>query len=261
MGTFGDKLNEIVRNTQSTLFSQGELAQLTYQAIDAYEKQIKSLDSKKIKISYPIGYSPSKKTILSEYEYTKENLIKRYDFLLLNQLPINGMYQLVTLTEGMFGDILRTVIIKYPKKINAKKKINMGDVLKFDSIEEIKNNIADTILNELAYQSPKDFSDDFNNITSINMIETPIFHKYIELKATRDIYIHNRGIANETYVSKSDTHARVKSNQFLPVDLQYFFESYECCLQLCEFLEERLHDKWPSIKYESEKNKKQTIKT
>ncbi len=125
------------------------------------------------------------------------------------------------------------------------------------SLEEIKISLVNSIINELAYKSPKDFAEEFAKYIGINLLEKPAFHKYIELKATRDIYIHNQGVANEIYLSKADTLARVKSGIFLPVDIQYFLQSYECCLQITEILEAELNKIWPSPEYL--KNKSQNL--
>ncbi len=49
-------------------------------------------------------------------------------------------------------------------------------------------------------------------------------------------------MANEIYMRKADSHARVKAGMLLPVDTQYFLESYESCLQFTEWLEKELHE-------------------
>ena len=79
-------------------------------------------------------------------------------------------------------------------------------------------------------------------------------HRYMEVKATRDIFVHNRGIANEVYVRKAGTHARTKPGMVLPTDIQYFLESYEHCLQFIEWLELELHHRWHSSDYETRTN-------
>lgn len=61
-------------------------------------------------------------------------------------------------------------------------------------------------------------------------------------------------MANDIYVRKAGSHARVKSGQQLPSDIQYFLESYESCLQIAEWLEKQLHDNWHSSDYESRQN-------
>jgi len=254
----GDRLYTIVDYTRGELFSQGKMAQLTYQAFDWYVDKIQNSEDEEITVSYPIGYKPSKETMLSEIVFTKDEIKQEYQFLGLTQLPINGIYKLVTLIETMLLEILKAVVLKYPKKLGSKRQIDIATVLSSDSILEIQLNVINKLLNELAYKSPEEFVKEFENITSINLFETSVSHRYKEIKATRDIYIHNMGVVNEIYIKKADSHARAKLGQHLPIDIQYFLESYEYCLQLCEFLEIKLHEIWPSQKYEKANAKEET---
>jgi hypothetical protein len=255
METFGDKLIEITNLSRNQLFLQGEMAQLTY---ISFEQMITWVDNQKedtIPISYPIGYNPDKTTMMSQpHNYTKDDLKERYAFLGLNKLPIDAIYQLVTITETMLNDILRAILIEFPKKIPNKRKLDIDQVLACDNLDQIKLAIVDSILNEFAYKSPKEYADEFSFYTGVKLLETPVFHQYIELKATRDIHIHNKGVANEIYLNKAGVLARVKSGNYLPVTIQYFLEMYEQCLQLTEVLERALNDIWPSSVY---KNRKQ----
>ena len=120
--TFGNKINSVVSNTIGTLFIHGELAQLTYQSFNHYKKKINSSKEKVIEISYPVGYMPIKQPILSRKKYSKKDLIQRYNLLGSEQLPLNGIFQLVALMESMFSDLIREIILKYPKKIGEKKQ-------------------------------------------------------------------------------------------------------------------------------------------
>lgn len=249
METFGDRLYRRISEARNILFLQGEIAQLTYQAFDKYVQLINEVEDTEIEVTYPIGYKPDNTPINSTHRYPKEHLIDRYQFLGLTQLPINGLYQLVTTIEALLGDILRNTLIEFPVKISNKRKLDFELVLEAKSIEEIKISLVSCIINELSYKSPKEYADEFSKYVGINLLEKPTYHKYIELKATRDIYIHNQGVANDIYLSKADRLARVKAGQFLPVDIQYFLQSYECCLQITEILEEELNKIWPSPEY------------
>lgn len=259
MESFGDSIYKIVDTTRGELFNQGKMAQLTYQAYDKFYIEIDNFPNDTITISQPVGYKPTKEVISSEITFTKEELKQEYQYLGLTQLPINGIYNIVTLIEAMFTDLLRAVILRFPKKINSKKQIDIATVLSSESLLDIQLNVINKILNELAYKSPEEFVIEFKQFTSINLLETPAFHRYKEIKATRDIYIHNRGVANEIYIRKADSHSRTDVNQILPVDINYFLESYEYCLQLCEFLEVKLNDIWLSQKFEV-KNTQSKIK-
>jgi hypothetical protein len=253
MENFGDRLYLKAKEARNLLFMQGELAQLTYQSYVKFIDIINESNEDTIQISFPVGYRADRKSIEATQTYSKESLIERYQYLGLTQLPINGLYQLITIVETLMGDILRETLKEFPVKISNKRKLDAEIVLGASSLEEIKIALINSILNEIAYKSPKEFAEEFKNYIGINLLEKPTYHKYIEIKATRDIHIHNSGIVNNIYLSKADTMARVKAGDFLPVDIQYFLESYECCLQLTEILEESLNKIWPSAQYQIDK--------
>lgn len=254
METFGDKLYRKVSNARDVLFLHGEIAQLTYQSFIKYIDVINDKNESTIQITYPVGLRPDNTTIDSTISYSKENLIERYRYLGLTQLPINGIYQLVTTTETLLGELLKETLIQFPSKISNKKKLDYELILSAQSLDEIKLAVVNSILNELAYKSPKEYGEEFEKYIGIKLLEQPIYHRYLELKATRGIYIHNQGIANDIYINKADRLSRVKSGQFLPVNIQYFLQSYENCIQLTEILEEELNKIWPSLEYQKSKS-------
>lgn len=249
--SIGNTLYQLTRDAKFQLFNQGEQAQLIYGAFDVVANNVQNSPDEQISVQVPIGYKPDKTTMLSTRTYAKQELLSRYQFLAFQQLPANGVVQLVTIIEAMFGDVVRSIVLKFPQKLGAKRSITMQAVLESKSIEEVHIRASDALLNELAYKSPQEFAEALNALLSINLLECPAFHKYMELKATRDIYIHNRGVANEIYLRKAGTHARVTAQQPLPVNIQYFLESYEHCLQLTEWLQARLHDLWHSSELEA----------
>lgn len=255
MDTFGNKLDDTLQNNKSLLFLQGEMAQLTYLSFEQNINWVNQLEEgSTIPISYPLGYRPDNTPIMSRPKnYTKEELVERYSHLGVNMLPINVIFQLVMIMETLMNDILRMIFLEYPKKLPSAKKIDIDCVLNSSSIEQIKLNIVDEILNEIAYKSPRNYAEEFEKYTGVKLLENPVYHKYIELKATRDVHIHNSGIANDVYLYKSGVMARVKSGRYLPVNIPYFLNSYEQCLQLNEILEIELDKIWPSTNYKERK--------
>lgn len=254
---FGNQLNRIVSDARTTLFDQGELAQLTYGALDIAATNTQSGNQEEIEITFPVGWLPDKKPINSTRKYKKDELLQRYRFLAFQQLAVNGLVQLVTIIEAMLGDVIRAIVLKYPHKLGSKRTMPLQAILESSSIEELHLRATDALLNELAYKSPSEFAELAASLLSINLLECPAFHKYMEIKASRDIFIHNRGIANEIYQRKAGSHVRARSGMNLPADTVYFLESYEACLQLTEWLEAQLHDHWHSSSFE-ENQQKQT---
>ncbi len=250
----GNLLYQLTCSARHALFTQGELAQLTYGAFDVVARNVTNSNDETIEISFPVGYRADKTTIESTRKYLKTELHDRYRYLAFHQLAINGLFQIVTIIETLLGDVVRTVISRYPQKLGMKRTIALQSVLEAKTLDEIHLKATDLLLNELSYKSPSEFAECLDSLLSIKLLECPAFHKYIEVKATRDIYIHNRGIANGVYAKKTGSHARAKTGQSLPVDIPYFLESYEACLQLTEWLESELHARWHSSELEDYQN-------
>lgn len=248
--TLGNLLYQLVTATRNALFNQGELAQLTYGACDLAARQVQSASTETIDVSFPVGYRLDRTSIESTRTYSRDGLLSRYQYLAFQQLPINGIVQLVTIVDALLGDIVRSVVVRYPQKLGGKRTIQLQTLLESKSLEEVHLRATDALLNELSYKSPADFAEAVHGLLSINLVECPAFHKYIELKATRDIHIHNRGYVNETYLKKSGSHARAASGALLPVDITYFLESYEACIQITEWLEKELDQHWNSSERE-----------
>lgn len=249
----GNALYQLVTTARHSLFDQGELAQLTYGAFDVAANNVGASESETIDISYPVGYRPDKTTILNTVKYTKQQLLSRYQFLALTQMPLNGLAQLVTITESLLSDVVRAVIVRYPQKLGTKRTMQLQRVLEAQNLEEVHMHATDSLLNELTYKSPSDFASALDDFLSVNLLDCPAFHKYVELKATRDIHVHNRGFVNETYLKKAASHARAREKMLLPVDIHYFLDSYEACLQLTEWLEHELNQRWHSSERETYK--------
>lgn len=246
----GNAVHQLVSGARTSLFAQGELAQLTYGAFDSAAGLLRANEAEEINIQFPVGYRPDRTSILGQRVYDKEGLLDRYRFLAYTQLPLNGIVQIVTVVEALLADVVRAIVCRYPKKIGVKQTVSMAIVLEAASIEEIHLRATDALLNDLTYKSPTEFAKALEGLLSINLAECPAFHRYVETKATRDIYIHNRGVANEVYMRKAGAHARVGAGSRLPIDIPYFLESYEACLSLSDWLERELHERWHSSEFE-----------
>ena len=129
MENLGNQLYRIIDDAKSALFDQGELAQLTYSAFDIAARGMQESEQEEIDVTFPIGYRADKTAIESTRTYKKDELLGRYQFLAFHQLSVNGIVQLVTIVEAMLGDIVRSVVLKYPQKLGSKRSIPMKVVL------------------------------------------------------------------------------------------------------------------------------------
>ncbi|GEN66002.1 hypothetical protein [Chryseobacterium rhizosphaerae] len=249
--SFGNKLFKTVREYKHLLFDIGERITLSEASLNFYYQNIEIKEGDLLKIKTPIGiHKESGEVMLGEYSYDKVFLGQRLKTLCMDQLPIDGLYKLVSLVEQAFVQVLHEILQKYPSKIGSKIKIDAGIILETDTIEELKSYLFKRIINDLTYKTPEDFAKEFKELTGVELSKCPEYNNYIELKATRDLFVHNEGIVNEIYLKKAKTLSRAKDNDKIVCDYNYFLHCNEVCLSVIEFVIDELHSKWESTDYE-----------
>ena len=247
--SLGDQIYASLMHWRNFLFRVGEDLQLAYNAMDSQAGLIRAREEGAITINYPLGQRADGSTITGQKDYERDLLINEYVRIVGYSVPVTGVYDLVIAVEAAIEDATRAILKEYPKKLKADKKIQASAAFEAKTIDELRANTVADILNGLAYKSPKDLAETLEKVFSFPLLEIPQFHRYVEVKATRDIHMHNRGTANDTYRRKADTMARVEAGEWLPVTIEYFLESHECCLKLVEVLVERFDSVWPSDLY------------
>ena len=103
----------------------------------------------------------------------------------------------------------------------------MGAVLKAPDKSAIVLTVVDKELNELKYERLADWFVYLERLTNLGCPSADEIETLAEIKASRDILVHNNGIANATYVSKAGTQARYKDGERLEIPEQYHRASWE----------------------------------
>jgi hypothetical protein len=247
--SLGNQIFQMLKLHQGVLFDLGRSAQLAYIAFQHQGNVLKENPDNKIKLSYPIGINSDGSVMTGQKEFAKEVLIHHYQHLAEHELCVMCTYHLVTQTEALFTDIATAILSRYPKKLGSKKQTPVGMLFEAPTLEAAREAIITSFCNELGYLSPKEYAENVKDLFGISLMEIPAYHKYLEVKATRDIFIHNRGIVNETYLAKAGSHCRAASGAVLPMNSVYFLQGYECCLSLTECLMRQFNEVWPSEEY------------
>ena len=151
-----------------------------------------------------------------------------YDRFIHRELYENLIVTAVSQFESYLFEVLRIVITAYPQKLalnikgtESKRDIPLELLLSANSLSEVITQIIDRRLNELSYASPKEYLEYLGKLLGIDITD-PAFLDYIEVKATRDLVIHNRGIVNQTYLSKVGDKKRGETGQSITIDVGYF---------------------------------------
>lgn len=137
---------------------------------------------------------------------------------------VNGVSQF----ETFLADVLTLVIRRYPQKLKtvfpgvaACKDVPIDIVLEASTPAHAIELATTRHLNALFYGKPRTYLDYAGKLVGFETADRA-FDDYVEIKATRDLIIHNDATVNETYLEKSGKSARGKIGDVLPVDRKYF---------------------------------------
>ena len=115
--------------------------------------------------------------------------------------------------ETFLFEFLAMLLRINPYALSPKKQLTVDEVLDAGAFDALVERLIQRELNELRYRSVPDWFRFLGKIVNLNAVSQPDIDRVSELKATRDAHLHNRGIANETYVRKAGGLARAQAGQ------------------------------------------------
>lgn len=153
-------------------------------------------------------------------------LLGRAQLYVTDYLMSSTFQHFVSLFEDCFFELLRYWLATYPASL-SKKQVEIGAVLKAPDKSAIVLTVVDKELNELKYERLADLFAYLERLANLGCPTADEIGTLAEIKASRDILVHNNGIANATYVSKAGTRARYKDGEKLEIPEQYHRASWE----------------------------------
>jgi len=157
-----------------------------------------------------------------------QELKEIYGRFISRELYENFIVSAVSQFESTLFEVLRLVIIAYPKKltlniqgVQTDRNVPLEVLLQSSSLDGALAEVIRRRINSISYASPQAYLEYLNRIAGITITD-PSFHDYLEIKATRDLIIHNAGIINDIYIQKSGNKARGAIGERLTIDARYF---------------------------------------
>ena len=92
--------------------------------------------------------------------------------------------------------------------------------------------VVDRELNEIKYERVADWFAYLERLAKLGVPTSEEIERLAEIKAGRDILVHNKGIVNATYLHKAGKCARVAVGQKLDIDVPYHLASWEAIKKL-----------------------------
>lgn len=154
---------------------------------------------------------------------------------------------LVSDVEHFFASAVSTALRLHPKKM-GRQEFKLSDILSASSIDELVDRAAEIVLNRIAYEKPSDYLEKFSEILSIDPSAiAPLWSPFIELKARRDLGVHNNWTVNDTYVRKL-AEAGIESGfavgERARPDFSYLEGAVQSVSELVRLVADLLGEKW-----------------
>lgn len=131
---------------------------------------------------------------------------------------------MVSRTEAFLQDAVSIVACAYPKKLSIladKSGIPLDLFLESEERDDVIRRFVALRCEGLMFSKPADYLDKTAKVLAIEL-DDGIVSDFIEIKASRDIIIHNSGRINKHYVEKAAEQRRGETGDELEIDRDYF---------------------------------------
>jgi hypothetical protein len=166
------------------------------------------------------------------------------------ELYANLLIVCVSRLESMLNDVLRIFLAEYPQKLSvglkggdSNKTLPISVIVDAKTINDARKAVAESRLQGVFYSEPKEYLSYFESISGIKIPED-LFLSFVEIKATRDIIIHNDGKVNELYIRKSSNNGRAKLREVIPLDEEYFASCITAMKSISKEIEKQVRAKY-----------------
>jgi hypothetical protein len=143
-----------------------------------------------------------------------------------NYLTPSTFIQIVSLFEDFIFDFLRMWLMAYPGSL-SERPLKFDVVLKSPDKEAITFAVIDAALNQLKYERVADWFQYLERLAKLGCPSDERITAIAEMKASRDIIMHNKSVVNAVYVAKSGLRARFRVGERMDIPRFYLRECWE----------------------------------
>ena len=166
------------------------------------------------------GRASSVRNVATGTVTTHSDLYAKSRGYVAEQLAEATFQQFIAIFESYFFDLLRLWLTAYPKSLGA-RKLDFKDVLDAPDKDAITSRVVSREVNEVLYDRPAGWFEYLEAKANLGCPTPDEVARIAEAKATRDVLVHNRGVASKTYESKAGKLARYKDGQRIDIPEPY----------------------------------------
>jgi hypothetical protein len=142
------------------------------------------------------------------------------------QLAEATFQQFVSIFENFYFDLLRLWLTAYPRSL-GKKTVDFKTILELPDKDAITGFVVGKELNEVLYERPSEWFAYLEDKAKLGCPTANEIDRIAEAKASRDVLVHNKGVANKTYESKAGNLARFHDGERIDITEPYHRETWE----------------------------------
>ncbi|HQU45154.1 MAG TPA: hypothetical protein PK867_20230 [Pirellulales bacterium] len=157
---------------------------------------------------------------------TEQDLPQKAQLYIADYLAGATFQQFVSLFEDFAFGVMRLWLLVYPQRL-ARKQVPASLVLGAPNLEAVKIGMVNRELNEIRYRSVREWFVEFEQMVKLGCPTGDEIEQLAEIKASRDVLVHSRGVANATYEEKAAGRKRHVASEKLEIPETYHRESWE----------------------------------
>jgi hypothetical protein len=173
---------------------------------------------------------------------TVRDLSARSHQYLNRSLRQSTFQQFLSVFESFLFDLLQVWLTEFPGSL-SRKTLDFKTVLDAGSREDVIAEVVKREIVEIAYQKPADWFAYLKTRTGVLVPSEEQIARLAEAKATRDVIIHNRGVANGVYLSKSGRLARHALGEPIELPHEYHQQSWVLLMEIVTAVAESILEK------------------
>jgi hypothetical protein len=157
-----------------------------------------------------------------------------------------NIVSLVSRTEAFIQDSLAIVASAYPQKLSIladKGGIPLDLFLEHEEREDVIWRFVAMKCEGLMFGKPSEYLEKAGKVLTIEL-DNNVVKEFIEIKASRDIIIHNRGRINKLYTEKAGDQRRGEDGDELVIDRTYFRHVIVTLKQLSDDIQSKTEEKY-----------------
>jgi hypothetical protein len=168
------------------------------------------------------------------------------------ELYENLLVSSVSRFEFYLSDVIFGFLRKFPDKLSigprggdSAKQVPVQIIVESSNLDELFEGVIELRLQAIFHAEPKEYCTYFNAVSKLG-ISADDFAPFFEIKATRDLIVHNSLVVNDLYLKKAGELARGELEEKLKISKQYFADSLSAMKTLSSKIEAKTREKYKS---------------